>query len=256
MPLIIIAVNICILSFHCYQNVAPETIKNTCTERKLPHSWPDPFPGSRTGFQITINTAPIPFFFFWLRGPVRWSPMVRGWGPCSSFIPSVYKFTKYILNSFTFTCTVSTLQTLLHWIWNTKIQNIKHTQLRTRKKIIDDCHFDSMIKQNEWFFQNIKLTILMCWTRPSLVTVLLTPYKVRRHSALWCLHAVPATLKLSSSSSFFLATSWIGTCWCSITVEKSQQEICLRGYCTPGHFFNCLCIFLKNYNTLVTRKIC
>ena len=30
----------------------------------------------------------------------------------------------------------------------------------------------------------------------------------------------------------------------------------LRGYCTPDQFFDCLCIFLKNYNTLVTSKIC
>ena len=30
----------------------------------------------------------------------------------------------------------------------------------------------------------------------------------------------------------------------------------LRGYCTPDHFSDCLCIFLKNYNTLVTSKIC
>ena len=31
---------------------------------------------------------------------------------------------------------------------------------------------------------------------------------------------------------------------------------CLRGYCTPDQFCGCLCIFLKNYNTLVTSKIC
>ena len=30
----------------------------------------------------------------------------------------------------------------------------------------------------------------------------------------------------------------------------------LRGYCTPGQFLDCFCIFLKNYNTLVTTKIC
>ena len=30
----------------------------------------------------------------------------------------------------------------------------------------------------------------------------------------------------------------------------------LRGYCTPGQFLDCFCIFLKNYNTLVTNKIC
>ena len=30
----------------------------------------------------------------------------------------------------------------------------------------------------------------------------------------------------------------------------------LRGYCTSDQFCDCLCIFLKNYNTLVTSKIC
>ena len=30
----------------------------------------------------------------------------------------------------------------------------------------------------------------------------------------------------------------------------------LRGYCTPGQLWDCFCIFLKNYNTLVTSKIC
>ena len=29
----------------------------------------------------------------------------------------------------------------------------------------------------------------------------------------------------------------------------------LRGYCTPGQFLDCFCIFLKNYNTLVTSKV-
>ena len=35
-------------------------------------------------------------------------------------------------------------------------------------------------------------------------------------------------------------------------------EFCadLRGYCTPGQFLDCFCIFLKNHNTLVTSKIC
>ena len=33
-------------------------------------------------------------------------------------------------------------------------------------------------------------------------------------------------------------------------------SIILRGYCTPDHFFDCLCIFPKNYDTLVTSKIC
>ena len=28
----------------------------------------------------------------------------------------------------------------------------------------------------------------------------------------------------------------------------------LRGYCTPDQFFDCLCIFLKNYKTLFNKK--
>ena len=41
-----------------------------------------------------------------------------------------------------------------------------------------------------------------------------------------------------------------------IRKKKKKSEICLRGYCTPDHFCDYLCIFLKNYNTLVTSKIC
>ena len=40
------------------------------------------------------------------------------------------------------------------------------------------------------------------------------------------------------------------------SVEISHKSNGLRGYCTPDQFFDCLCIFLKNYNTLVTSKIC
>ena len=42
--------------------------------------------------------------------------------------------------------------------------------------------------------------------------------------------------------------------------DKSSYDfadiIALRGYCTPGQFLDCFCIFLKNYNTLVTSKMC
>ena len=37
---------------------------------------------------------------------------------------------------------------------------------------------------------------------------------------------------------------------------KIHYLLGLRGYCTPDQFFDCLCIFLKSYNTLVTSKIC
>ena len=35
-----------------------------------------------------------------------------------------------------------------------------------------------------------------------------------------------------------------------------RGSMVLRGYCTPDQFLDCLCIFIKNYNTLVTSKIC
>ena len=41
---------------------------------------------------------------------------------------------------------------------------------------------------------------------------------------------------------------WRKICYKSISA--------LRGYCTPGQFLDCFCIFLKNYSTLVTSKIC
>ena len=41
-----------------------------------------------------------------------------------------------------------------------------------------------------------------------------------------------------------------------LEATKCQKKMLLRGYCTPGQFLDCFCIFLKNYNTLVTSKIC
>ena len=38
--------------------------------------------------------------------------------------------------------------------------------------------------------------------------------------------------------------------------SKVNMVKALRGYCTPGQFLDCFCIFVKNYNTLVTSKIC
>ena len=38
--------------------------------------------------------------------------------------------------------------------------------------------------------------------------------------------------------------------------EKTHRLARQRGYCTPDHFYDCLCIFLKNYNTLVASKTC
>ena len=39
-------------------------------------------------------------------------------------------------------------------------------------------------------------------------------------------------------------------------VNNSKLTPTLRGYCTPDQFFDCLCIFFKNYNTLVASKTC
>ena len=45
--------------------------------------------------------------------------------------------------------------------------------------------------------------------------------------------------------------------FCSFVIEYHWCiYLLLRGYCTPGQFLDCFCIFLKNYNTLVTSKIC
>ena len=50
-----------------------------------------------------------------------------------------------------------------------------------------------------------------------------------------------------------------------VTILHSYESCCqanqfndahLRGYCTPDHFCDCLCIFLENYKMLVTSKIC
>ena len=41
-----------------------------------------------------------------------------------------------------------------------------------------------------------------------------------------------------------------------VTCVANALQIQLRGYCTAGQFLDCFCTFLKNYNTLVTSKIC
>ena len=48
-------------------------------------------------------------------------------------------------------------------------------------------------------------------------------------------------------------------CWITVCYHQKSPwtfNSALRGYCTPGQFLDCFCIFLKNYNTLVTSKIC
>ena len=46
----------------------------------------------------------------------------------------------------------------------------------------------------------------------------------------------------------------------SLIVQKNYgcrtRVIRLRGYCTPGQFWDRLCIFVKNYKKLVTSKVC
>ena len=41
-------------------------------------------------------------------------------------------------------------------------------------------------------------------------------------------------------------------------VSESEKAAHFRlwGHCIPDQFCDCLCIFLKNYNTFVTSKIC
>ena len=43
---------------------------------------------------------------------------------------------------------------------------------------------------------------------------------------------------------------------CMVKIGVLYKLSFLRGYCTPGQFLDCFCIFLKNCNTLVTSKIC
>ena len=42
----------------------------------------------------------------------------------------------------------------------------------------------------------------------------------------------------------------------NLSMESGCDFTGLRGYCTPGQFLDCFCIFLNNYNTLVRSKIC
>ena len=41
-----------------------------------------------------------------------------------------------------------------------------------------------------------------------------------------------------------------------ICINYAKWGQCFKGYCTPGQFLDFFCIFLKNYNTLVTSKMC
>ena len=66
---------------------------------------------------------------------------------------------------------------------------------------------------------------------------------------------VSNTQKLVGLHVFLFAT------WMDVTVNRNGKsnfffKICLRGYCTSDELCDCLCIFLKNYNTLVTSKMC
>ena len=53
----------------------------------------------------------------------------------------------------------------------------------------------------------------------------------------------------------FIHGIWGANSYISYQILKSGEQY-LRGYCTPDQFFDCLCIFLKNYNTLVASKVC
>ena len=63
----------------------------------------------------------------------------------------------------------------------------------------------------------------------------------------------------------YLKKNWVPPPGVSVNKDAYQREtlskwpvrlLPLRGYCTSDQVFDCLCIFLKNYNTLITSKIC
>ena len=56
---------------------------------------------------------------------------------------------------------------------------------------------------------------------------------------------------LSIMKSKFLHFDIFSACfWGSVAqIHVLFQAFSLRGYCTPGQFLECFCIFLKNYNT-------
>ena len=63
--------------FHYYQDLAPDRKKNTCTMRKLPRSWPDPFSGSRTRPDPNLSKIrPCDTNFFWVARSGQGSLMV------------------------------------------------------------------------------------------------------------------------------------------------------------------------------------
>ena len=57
----------------------------------------------------------------------------------------------------------------------------------------------------------------------------------------------PSSKDSNSEKSLYSVVNWNSFKW---------VWFFLRGYCTPDQFCECLCIFLKNYNTLVTNKMC
>ena len=65
------------ISFHYYQNLAPE-YKKYPHQEKLPRSWPDPFSGSRTGLSPYVSKI-------WPRYPNFWEVAQSGPG-----IPTVW----------------------------------------------------------------------------------------------------------------------------------------------------------------------
>ena len=44
---------------------------------------------------------------------------------------------------------------------------------------------------------------------------------------------------------------FVVTAAASLSIEDCAWFV-LRGYCTPDQSYDCLCIYLKNYNTLMT----
>ena len=84
---------------------------------------------------------------------------------------------------------------------------------------------------------------------------------LKKHVECFKLHAYLFSRRLFKIIIFIRNTKYVSSTLFKETAGlpfKINYAICecLRGYCTPGQFLDCLCIFLKNCNTLVASKIC
>ena len=100
-------------------------------------------------------------------------------------------------------------------------------------------------------FQSLAITGTALPSDYSPVSMLLTVYGVLHICCRkWSTSGFPK-LKLVKFNLNILNSSSSEDLWLALHVS-----VMLSGYCTPGQFLDCFCIFLKNYNTLITSKIC